>query len=149
MDKVAKQPCLDFMACCTLPFYDLESKRIPRILLSCCIGQVHRHTQPHLLLLLLPSSTAAAAAAKKNRPSMRAFFSLSLYPKSQLGNPRIISSSSFCAVGVILRSILRNGNPSASTPGLLARSVGSGKRVKRPRPFFLFTRTETSDYLYL
>lgn len=25
MDKVAKQLCLDFMACCTLPFYDLES----------------------------------------------------------------------------------------------------------------------------
>lgn len=25
MDKVAKQPCLDFMACCILPFYDLES----------------------------------------------------------------------------------------------------------------------------
>lgn len=24
MDKVAKQLCLDFMACCTLPFYDLE-----------------------------------------------------------------------------------------------------------------------------
>lgn len=109
------------------------------------LGQVHRHTQPHLLLLL-PSSTAAAAARKTDQACVP-FFSLSLYPKSQLGNPLIVSSRPRrLRVGVILRSILRNDNPSASTPARLVKSVGSGKRVKRPRPFFLFTRTETSDY---
>lgn len=28
MDKVAEQPYLDFMACCALPYYDLECKRV-------------------------------------------------------------------------------------------------------------------------
>lgn len=63
------------------------------------------------------------------------FFSLSLYPKSQLGNPLIISSSSF----------VHRGHPSEYSPKWQSLCVNSGEvgqigrereRVKRPRPFF-------------
>lgn len=143
MDKVAKQLYLDFMACCTLPFYDLESKRIPRILLYCCIGQIHRHTQPHLLLLLPPQQQQQQQENPTKHACLFFFFSLPSIPTRQSAHRLVLV---VCASGVILRSILRNGNPSASTPARLVKSIGSGKRVKRPRPFVLFTRTETSDY---
>lgn len=152
MDKVAKQLCLDFMAqgCCTLPFYDLESKRIPRIpriLLSYCIVQIHRYPQLHLLLL--PSFLHSSSSSKKNRPSMHAFFLLSLYPKSQLGNPLIISSSSFVrsgsSFGVFSEMTIPLRRLRVSWRGWSNRS-GAGAR-KAAASFFLFTRTETSDYL--
>lgn len=76
---------------------------------------------------------------------MRAFFSsLSLSPKSQLGNPLIISSSSF----------VHRGHPSEYSPKWQSLCVNSGEvgQIDREREarkaaasFFLFTRTETSD----
>lgn len=136
MDKVAKQPCHDFMACC------LESKRIPRILLYCCIGQVYRHTQPHLLLLSFLHSSSNKKNRRNKQASIPDLFFLPGIPTRQSAHHLVLV---VCASGVILRSILRNDNPSASTPARLVKSVGSGKRVKRPRPFFFVY--PTSDYL--